>query len=68
MTCVRSGGTVLPQFPRDAAPVCLAPMLVMRTLLIELQTNTSLFMLLLYLYSICNQLTTESNSFYGCKI
>jgi len=51
-----------------SAPMCLASMLVMLTLWIELQTGTSLFMPPLYLYSSCNKLTTESNSFHGCKI
>jgi len=58
----------VPTAPILSAPMCLAPILVMHTLWIELQTGTSLFMPLLYLYSSCNQLTIESNSFHDCKI
>jgi len=50
------------------APMCLAPMLVICILWIELESGTSLFMPLLYLYSSCNKLIIKSNSFHGCKI
>jgi len=55
--------------PILSAAMFLTPMLVMRTLWMELQTGTSIFMPLLFIFVFkFNQLTIVSNSFHGCKI